>query len=52
MTVAEVAARWRVCKMTVYRLIHAGRLRSLKIGHNYRVPVSAVEEIEQGSGWV
>lgn len=52
LTVAEVALRWRVSKMTVYRLIHAGRLDCVKIGHNFRVPLSAVQAVEQGPGWV
>jgi excisionase family DNA binding protein len=49
LTVAEVAARWRVSKMTVYRLIHAGTLRCIKVRHNFRIPLSAVTEIEEGS---
>ncbi len=47
LTVAEVAARWRVSKMTVYRLIHAGTLRCIKIGHNFRVPLDVVATFEK-----
>jgi excisionase family DNA binding protein len=52
MTVAEIAERWRVSKMTVYRLVHAGTLRSIKVGRSIRVPESAVASVEQGPGWV
>jgi len=43
-TVAEVAARFRVSKMTVYRLCNSGALRSVKIGRSFRIPASAVED--------
>jgi excisionase family DNA binding protein len=35
--VAEVADRLRVSKMTVYRLIAAGELRSARVGRSYRL---------------
>ncbi|HYP44865.1 MAG TPA: helix-turn-helix domain-containing protein [Propionibacteriaceae bacterium] len=41
-TVAEVAALMRVSKMSVYRLIHAGDLESVRFGRSFRVPESAV----------
>lgn len=47
LTVAEVAARWRVSKMTVYRLVNSGSLRSLKVGQSIRIPASAVFEYEE-----
>jgi excisionase family DNA binding protein len=47
LTIAEVAERWRVSKMTVYRLVHSGALRSIQIGHSYRIPVGAVFEYEE-----
>lgn len=43
LTVAEVAARLRVSKMTVYRLIHAGELPALRVGRSFRVPATAAE---------
>ena len=43
LTVLEIASRFRVSTMTVYRLIHAGELASVRIGRSYRVPVSAIE---------
>jgi len=42
-TVAEVAARLRVSKMTVYRLVEAGTLTSCLVGRrSIRIPVAAV----------
>lgn len=41
-TVAEVAALMRVSKMSVYRLIHAGELESVRFGRSFRVPEAAV----------
>ncbi|MGH3359515.1 MAG: helix-turn-helix domain-containing protein [Nocardioidaceae bacterium] len=44
LTVAEVAARMRVSKMTVYRLVHSGELEAVRVGRSFRVPDHAVEE--------
>jgi excisionase family DNA binding protein len=44
MTVAEVAARLQVSKMTVYRLVHGGELPAARVGRSFRVPRRAVEE--------
>lgn len=49
MTVAEVAAAMRVSKMTVYRLLHAGAMPSVRVGRSYRVPRKAVEDYLSGS---
>lgn len=48
--VSEVAARFRVSKMTVYRLVHSGQIRSVKIGNSFRIPVSAVEDYIRRGG--
>lgn len=37
MTVPEVAAGLRTSKMTVYRLIKAGRLEAIRVGRGFRV---------------
>ena len=37
MTVARVAENLGVCKMTVYRLIHAGQIDAVKVGKSYRI---------------
>ena len=47
LTVAEVAERMRVSKMTDYRLVHAGELPAVRFGRSYRVPESAVAEVVQ-----
>lgn len=44
LTVAEVASRMRVSKMTVYRLIHAGELPALRVGRSFRVPGKAASD--------
>ena len=37
LTVAEAAAEVRVSKMTVYRMIHSGELRAIRVGRSFRV---------------
>ncbi len=44
LTVAEVALAMRVSKMTVYRLLHAGDLPSIRFGKSYRVSEQGMEE--------
>jgi excisionase family DNA binding protein len=44
MTVAEVASVMRVSRMTVYRLIHDGRLPAVQVGRAMRVPEQAVRD--------
>jgi len=41
LTVAEMATALRISKITVYRLIHEGELAALRIGRDFRIPVSA-----------
>jgi excisionase family DNA binding protein len=43
LTVAEVAALMRVSTMTVYRLIKAGDLAAVRVGHNYRIREGEVD---------
>ena len=43
-TVAEVAARMRVSKMTVYRLVHNGDLPAVRVGRSFRVTEDDVNE--------
>ncbi len=49
LTVAEVAAIMRVSKMTVYRLVHAGEMASVRVGRSFRVPESAVRQYLAGA---
>ncbi|HEV8297343.1 MAG TPA: helix-turn-helix domain-containing protein [Acidimicrobiales bacterium] len=43
LTVAEVAAIMRVSTMTVYRLIKAGELASVRVGKSYRIKEDDVD---------
>ena len=49
LTVAEVAARMRVSKMTVYRLVHGGDLTTVRDGRSFRVPEHAVHDYLRGA---
>lgn len=44
LTVAEVAEMLRVSNMTVYRLIKAGQLGAIRVGKNYRIPQSDLDD--------
>ena len=44
LTIAEVAARMRVSKMTVYRLVHNGELPAVRVGRSFRVTEDDVNE--------
>lgn len=44
MTPKEMAERLRVSHMTIYRLIHEGKIRYLKVGGSFRISESAYEE--------
>jgi excisionase family DNA binding protein len=47
LTVAEVADRLGVSRLTVYRLVHSGDLPAMRFGQTFRVPETAVEDAEQ-----
>lgn len=42
-TVAEVAEMLRVSNMTVYRLIQAGQISSVRVGRSYRIREADVD---------
>ena len=44
LTVLETGALLRIGRNKVYELVRCGRLRSLKIGRNIRVPRDAIAE--------
>lgn len=44
LTVTEVAALMHVSNMTVYRLIKSGDLAAIRVGKNYRLRASDVNE--------
>lgn len=43
LTVAEVASIMRVSTMTVYRMIKAEEIASVRVGKSYRIPEDAVD---------
>ncbi|HEY1973388.1 MAG TPA: helix-turn-helix domain-containing protein [Pseudonocardia sp.] len=45
LTVFEVAARLRVSKMTIYRMVNSGELAAFKIGKSFRIPVASVQNL-------
>jgi len=47
MTVAEVAARWRLGHLAVRRRILDGELRAVRIGRNVRIEEAEVERYER-----
>lgn len=49
LTPTEAAARLRVSKMTVYRLIHAGHLPAVQIGKAFRIRTRDLEEYLDGA---
>ena len=44
LTVGEVAGTMRVSNMTVYRLIKSGQLAAIRVGKNYRIRESDVNQ--------
>jgi excisionase family DNA binding protein len=48
LTVAEVADLMRVSTMTVYRLIKAGDLAAVRVGHNYRIRGAEIDRYLAG----
>ena len=50
LTVSEVAATMRVSNMTVCRLIKSGQLPALRVGKNYRIRESDLNQyLNEGS---
>ena len=55
MTVLEVANELRVSDMTVYRLIHGGKLAAVRVGRTIRVPEKALDDYMRaaaGEFWI
>jgi excisionase family DNA binding protein len=50
LTPGEVAAQMRVSTRQVYRLIHAGELPALRIGHSFRILATAAPARRPGTG--
>jgi len=45
MKTEEVAARLRLSRMTVIRMIHAGKLDAIRAGRSFRVRRTSVEKV-------
>jgi excisionase family DNA binding protein len=45
-----VAGAMRVSKMTVYRMVKADAIASVRFGNSYRIPGSAIEEYFRNAG--
>lgn len=44
LTVKEVATYLRISKPLIYRLIHGGDLEAIRVGHAFRVTVTAADK--------
>jgi excisionase family DNA binding protein len=49
LTVTDLAVRWRVSKMTIYRLIRSGRAPAVRVGQSYLIPASFASNRDQRS---
>jgi excisionase family DNA binding protein len=50
LTVAEVVERFRVSKMSIYRLIEAGELSAVRLGTQWRITEEAlVQYVEKAT---
>lgn len=45
LTVAEVSVMFRVSKMTIYRMVHAGELAHVRVGRSFRIPADSVRAV-------
>lgn len=52
LSVKEVAARWRVSRMKVYRMCESAELKSHRFGRSWRITLSDVQQYEEGSVFV
>jgi len=46
MTVEEVASRWRISKMSVYRIIGRNELEVMRVGRAFRITETSVDRYE------
>jgi len=49
LTVDELAVRWGVDRKSIYLQIQRGNLPVMRIGRSIRIPLTLVQEYEQGS---
>lgn len=46
----EVVAAYRLSRSTIYKLMGAGKLRTVKVGGRRLIPVDAIEALIAGGG--
>ena len=47
-TVTQFAKRFGVSRQFVWKMIREGKLRAIRIGKIYKIPMSEVDRIEKG----
>ena len=47
-TVTQFAKRFGISRQFVWKMIREGKLRAIRIGSLYKIPVSEVDRIEKG----
>ncbi len=47
-TVSEFAKKFSVSRQFVWKMIKEGKLKAIKIGGIYKIPVSEIDRIENG----
>lgn len=47
-TVSEFATKFSISRQFVWKLIKEGKLKAIKIGSIYKIPVSEFDRIENG----
>lgn len=47
-TVSEFATKFSISRQFVWKLIKEGKLKAIKIGSLYKIPVSEVDRIKKG----
>lgn len=47
-TVSDFARKFSISRQFVWKMIREGKLRAIRIGSLYKIPVSEVDRIENG----
>lgn len=47
-TVSDFARKFSISRQFVWKMIREGKLRAIRIGSLYKIPVSEVDRIEKG----
>jgi excisionase family DNA binding protein len=48
-TVADLAHRWHLSKLTIYRMLERGDLPGFKLGNSWRITEAVVEAVENST---